>query len=147
MLGGRTRALATGGAPIDDAVVDWARALWDTPFFVAYGTSETSGITTNGKIESGVEVRPPCFVYCVCVCAIGVVAGIPVTVSAITIFDVDAFAAMTTVDSHPAARHNLPPSANPVLLHCCVCLPIPTGQACVGTGDGVHDGGRALPSR
>ena len=58
-LGGRLRSLGVGGAAVPPALLTWARAAlpaW-VSLHVGYGTSESGGISSDGKVPRGVEVR------------------------------------------------------------------------------------------
>lgn len=66
MLGGRATKLATGGAPIADKPLAWARRLFGD-LKVVYGATECGGISTDNVINDSVEVRlrdVPEYGYC-----------------------------------------------------------------------------------
>eukprot|EP00742_Colponemidia_sp_Colp-10_P007304 GILJ01007855.1.p1 GENE.GILJ01007855.1~~GILJ01007855.1.p1 ORF type:complete len:1381 (+),score=197.13 GILJ01007855.1:94-4236(+) len=56
-FGPRLRCLATGSAPTSQNVLDWMQHCFDVPVWNSYGTTESGGITSNGYVIPGVEVK------------------------------------------------------------------------------------------
>eukprot|EP00743_Colponemidia_sp_Colp-15_P011585 GILK01012966.1.p1 GENE.GILK01012966.1~~GILK01012966.1.p1 ORF type:complete len:1385 (-),score=216.44 GILK01012966.1:15-4169(-) len=56
-FGPRLRCLATGSAPTSQNILDWMQHCFDVAVWNSYGTTESGGITSNGYLIPGVEVK------------------------------------------------------------------------------------------
>lgn len=56
-LGGRCRNVTVGGAMTSGALVQFLKSVLPCRVTESYGTSETHGITLDGRLEAGVEVK------------------------------------------------------------------------------------------
>lgn len=57
LLGNRIAVLISTGAPLRHEVQRWLTRVFGRPVLNGYGSTETGGITTNGAVSDGVDIR------------------------------------------------------------------------------------------